>query len=226
MAFSGSSGGGYIGSGTIAAAFNLNSAYTMHVWAKASAVPNNASYGVTGVIRGHLAFGDAHEQLLWHHANASFYRSATHRNSAGTYTPSQFTAGNFSTNVWTPMGQVWNGSSIAGYINGAADGSVGSLSAFSNGDWDTGLMIDMAVGPTDAGQDFTTGHVAEFAIWNVALTADEIAALGKGFRASRIRPASLVQYAPCVRGRQEHRLGRTMTLSGTEVISDHPRVFG
>lgn len=69
-------------------------------------------------------------------------------------------------------------------------------------------------------------EVAEFAVWDVALTVDDFAALSKGFRATRIRPANLVLYWPAMRGRQELVAGRTAVLHGSEAFGDHPRVFG
>ena len=53
------------------------------------------------------------------------------------------------------------------------------------------------------------GSVAEAGIWNVALAADEIAALAKGFSPKPIRPQNLAAYLPLVRDPEtpvvEHR---------------------
>jgi hypothetical protein len=43
------------------------------------------------------------------------------------------------------------------------------------------------------------GRTAEVGIWNAALTAAEIASLAKGMTPDKIRPQSLVFYAPLVR---------------------------
>ena len=71
-----------------------------------------------------------------------------------------------------------------------------------------------------------TGQLAEFAIWNAALTDAEINSLAKGFKPPRIRPQSLLYYVPLVRNVQEVRSGITFTASANApVVFAHPRVY-
>ena len=71
-----------------------------------------------------------------------------------------------------------------------------------------------------------TGKLAEFAIWNAALTDAEINSLAKGFKPPRIRPQSLLYYVPLVRNVQEVRSGITFTASANApVVFAHPRVY-
>jgi hypothetical protein len=65
---------------------------------------------------------------------------------------------------------------------------------------------------------------AELAIWNVVLTIDEIRSLDKGFKPCRVRPQSLVFYAPLVREIIDLRDGIPLTNNGTTPV-DHPRVY-
>lgn len=67
------------------------------------------------------------------------------------------------------------------------------------------------------------GRIAEVGIWNVALTADEIVALAKGFSPKRIRTRSLIFYVPLIRNVYDAK-GLPLTTTGT-VVADHPRVF-
>lgn len=67
------------------------------------------------------------------------------------------------------------------------------------------------------------GDVAEAAIWNVGLNADEIASLQK-FSPNQIRPQSLVFYTPLVREIIEVRGGLALTANGT-TVSNHPRII-
>jgi len=67
--------------------------------------------------------------------------------------------------------------------------------------------------------------VAEVGIWNVALTADEIASLAKGMTCDKVRPQSLVFYAPLVRNLQDVRGGLTITNNNTATVANHPRVY-
>jgi hypothetical protein len=85
--------------------------------------------------------------------------------------------------------------------------------------------ISIRIGRRATGNAFT-GQLAEFAIWNVALTADEINSLAKGFKPTRIRPQSLRYYVPLVRDVQELRSGIPFTTSANApVVFDHPRVY-
>jgi hypothetical protein len=69
------------------------------------------------------------------------------------------------------------------------------------------------------------GRLAEQAIWNVALTDDEIVALSKGFKPSRIRPQALVFYVPAIRNIQDVLNAVTITNNGTATVTEHPRVY-
>jgi len=67
-----------------------------------------------------------------------------------------------------------------------------------------------------------SGHIADVAIWNVALTAGERAAYDDGLSPRNIRPDALVFYAPLVRELVNIR-GAALTASGT-TVSSHPRI--
>jgi hypothetical protein len=70
-----------------------------------------------------------------------------------------------------------------------------------------------------------TGQLAEFAIWNAALTVGEINSLAQGFKPPRIRPQSLLYYVPLVRNVHELRSGITFTAVNAPVVFAHPRVY-
>ena len=70
------------------------------------------------------------------------------------------------------------------------------------------------------------GELAEAAIWNAALDADEAAALGAGFSPLLIRPQSLVFYVPLVRDDDNDLIGGlSLTANGTPTVDPHPRVY-
>jgi len=61
-------------------------------------------------------------------------------------------------------------------------------------------------------------------MWQATLTAEEVASLSKGMTCDKIRPQSLVFYAPLVREIQD--LARGMTLTNTNsTVANHPRVY-
>jgi hypothetical protein len=67
--------------------------------------------------------------------------------------------------------------------------------------------------------------IAEVGIWNVALTAAEVASLADGMTCDKVRPQSLVFYAPLVRDLQDVRGGLTITNNNGATVANHPRVY-
>jgi hypothetical protein len=75
---------------------------------------------------------------------------------------------------------------------------------------------------------YMNGDVAEAAIWNVALTAGEIASLADGLAPIAVRPDSLVAYWPLIgRASPEYDVvgGFAMTLTNTPTTGAHPRIY-
>lgn len=77
-----------------------------------------------------------------------------------------------------------------------------------------------------SGQPIASGDMlAEVGIWDVALTDEEVASLGKGIVPALIRPQSLVLYAPLVRTLYDAK-GNALSIIGSLSVSDHPRIYG
>ena len=72
---------------------------------------------------------------------------------------------------------------------------------------------------------YMNGQVAEVGIWNAALTAAEIASLAKGMTCDKVRPQSLVFYAPLVRDLQDVKGGLTITNNNAATVANHTRVY-
>ena len=72
---------------------------------------------------------------------------------------------------------------------------------------------------------FFNGDIADVGVWNVALNADEIASLADGMTCDKVRPQSLVFYAPLVRDLQDVRGGLTITNNNSATVANHPRVY-
>ncbi len=77
---------------------------------------------------------------------------------------------------------------------------------------------------------YMDGHIAEAAIWNVALTDAEVAILAKGYSPLLVRPSGLVFYAPSIRdvsaGAWPELIGGVaLTEVGTPTVGVHTRVF-
>lgn len=75
---------------------------------------------------------------------------------------------------------------------------------------------------------FMQGDIWEAAMWNVALDDSEVAALGRGFCPTMIRPASLIGYWPLfgVASPEPDRWRNRfdMTLNNTPLKADHGRI--
>lgn len=86
------------------------------------------------------------------------------------------------------------------------------------------FLIGSRIGSGSFGAYFD-GDIAEVGIWNVALTAAEIASLAKGMTCDKVRPQNLVFYAPLVRDLIDAKGGRTITNNNSATVAAHPRVY-
>lgn len=68
-----------------------------------------------------------------------------------------------------------------------------------------------------------TQSVAEGAVWNVALTADEITSLARGYSPMLIRPSALVWYVPAVRTLIDLK-GNAISGANSGIV-DHPPIL-
>jgi hypothetical protein len=124
-------------------------------------------------------------------------------------------------NTWQGGAGVFtSASSRAAYVAGGNVGTEASTLSTAN-------LNRVAIGARFAGSYGATfdGFLAECAIWNVALTAAEVASLAKGFKPSRIRPQSLIFYSPMVRNIQDVRRGVALTNTNSATVAAHPRVY-
>jgi len=72
---------------------------------------------------------------------------------------------------------------------------------------------------------YCDADIAEVGVWNVELTAAEIASLAAGMTCDKVRPQSLVFYAPLVRDLIDAKGGLTITNNNTATVVNHPRVY-
>lgn len=72
---------------------------------------------------------------------------------------------------------------------------------------------------------YMNGNIASVALWSVALTGADIAMLNNGFPPRRVRPQSLVFYAPLLRDVQDIR-GAATFATATGSAASHHRAYG
>lgn len=70
------------------------------------------------------------------------------------------------------------------------------------------------------------GYMAEVAIWDVALSTDEIASLYTGVKAQFIRPGNLKMYAPIIRDIIDVRGNTTSITNNNTTVQNHVRRYG
>ena len=126
----------------------------------------------------------------------------------------------YSAGTWTHAAGVWSSlSSRTAYING---GSSGTNTSSQNAITLTRAQI---AANAAAATNRMNGLIAEVGIWNAALTDAEIASLAKGMTCDKIRPQSLVFYAPLVRDLIDQKGGLTITNNNSATVANHPRVY-
>lgn len=104
------------------------------------------------------------------------------------------------------------------------NGSQVGTSTASPGTQDAFDRINIGAGGIPVG-NYHTGDIAEVGVWNVALTAAEIASLADGITCDHVRPDNLVFYAPLIRGLIDKIGGLAITNNGTATVANHPRVY-
>jgi hypothetical protein len=127
----------------------------------------------------------------------------------------------FSAAVWQHACGVWaSATSRSAYLNGGGKGSnVTSRTP-------TGLNLTR-LGMTGTGGGALVGSLAECAIWDIALSDDEVAILAEGYSPLLVRPQSLVACWPLIKNANVIDLigGRTLTVNGNPTAARHPRVI-
>ena len=126
----------------------------------------------------------------------------------------------------------WN---MATYVCTSSTSRTVYMNAGSSG---TTTVSRLVVGPTNwlvggayqlAELPQYEGYLAEFSVWDAALTTDEITSLYTGAKADGIRPQSLKVYVPLVRNHTDTR-GLTTSITSNfpsgATVKDHVRRYG
>lgn len=130
------------------------------------------------------------------------------------------TSTGYSTGVWShACGVVASTTDRKAYLDG---GGVGTNTVARN----PASLAEINIGAlrhVGGVGSFFDGYIAEVGFWNAALSADEVAALAKGYPPTKVRPENLVMYLPLVRDVMELG-GASFNTSGT-AAAPHPRVI-
>jgi hypothetical protein len=135
------------------------------------------------------------------------------------------TTSGYSSGAWAhACGVVSSNNNRTAYINGGSSGTNTTSAALST----SPVQCSIAAQRFSLflnGASFASADIAEVGIWNAALTAAEIASLADGMTCDKVRPQSLVFYAPLVRDLIDYKGGLTITNNNTATVANHPRVY-
>jgi hypothetical protein len=125
---------------------------------------------------------------------------------------------------WSHLATTWTPNVAASviYINGISDwvnAGGPTIASIHSG------TVNLGIGASGSGGLYMGGQIAEVGIWNAALTAAEIASLAKGMTCDKVRPQSLVFYAPLVRDLNDQKGGLTITNNNAATVAAHPRIY-
>lgn len=142
----------------------------------------------------------------------------------GPFAGSALIGGTAFNNSWNHVCCTLSGFTSTIYVNGAiaTTGNAPGGSVPAQTDMDC-LSIAAIVRTTAVAH--AACNVAAVGVWGVALASAEIASLAKGIACDRIRPESLVFYAPLVRGLVDTVGGLTITNNNGATVADHPRIY-
>ncbi len=129
----------------------------------------------------------------------------------------------YSANAWNHVCGIFDDTTIKRsiWLNGGGNATTTTTESTAN---KNRIVIGARTASGSVGAYFE-GRIAEVGIWNAALTADEVASLAKGMTCDKVRPQSLVFYAPLVRDLQDVKGGLTITNNNTATVANHPRVY-
>jgi hypothetical protein len=171
-----------------------------------------------------LSVGDGNQTDFWRigygGTTAGDPVFAQKQGNAGLTTETVVSSGGTTVNTWNHCAATFSSDTVrAVFLNGTKTNGAGTNVP------DPGLTSTTSIGVryNNAVPRHFSGRLAECAIWTVALSDDEVAALAKGLAPTCIRRQSLVFYAPLVRNIYDAR-GLTLSTSGT-AVADHTRMF-
>jgi hypothetical protein len=142
----------------------------------------------------------------------------------GQATSNANTTAGFSANIWMHACGVASSSTLRSvYLNGGS--SQTNITSHTLTGLNQSSIGTQRLSGFPNGTGFMKGLIAEVGIWNADLTAAEIASLAKGMTCDKIRPQSLVFYAPLVRDLIDQKGGLTITNNNGATVATHPRVY-
>lgn len=146
---------------------------------------------------------------------------------AGAFTGGAFisadTTAGYATGTWSHACAVYTStSSRTVYLNGGNSATTTTtVSAFTP----NALRVAVFINSFGTKQFWFDGRMAEVGIWNIALSATDVASLAAGVSCRLVRPDALVFYAPLIRDLLDARGGIAVTNNNAATVAVHPRIY-
>ena len=123
------------------------------------------------------------------------------------------------TGVWFHLVGTYDGTNVRIYVNGVEEDSTAAT-----GNIDSSTAPVRIGSGSGVGEDPADGDIGHAAIWDIALTAAEVASLHAGISPLKMRRANLLFYPPVNGQSPEADVvgGLDLTISGTTVVEEPP----
>ena len=199
------------------------SAYSIACWWRSSeaGVDNGASIRSILSVGNSAGFPSDLGDLVmrWRGTASQGTNSRALIHTTGSNYPATNTAGSTTADAWTHRCATYAATRLRSYENGVQVGADGNytVSAAAPSDWIVGA--GEIIGTAQLG----LGDICMIGYWDIELGAADVAALGKGFSPSHVRPASLRYFVPGLRDANAV-IGTTGTASNLTYTDDNPRI--
>ena len=133
-----------------------------------------------------------------------------------------------STGTWHHVAMTIDGTNFRVWLDGANEGSMSAGASYTGYDTPKFAICGLPAALDDGESTRTrlNGKIAEFCIWDAALTTGEMGALASGAAPVMVRPSSIVGYWPLMLGGERPIGGADeLTLTSSPPKSNHPRII-
>jgi concanavalin A-like lectin/glucanase superfamily protein len=188
---------------------------TVSFWYKALSNPGTSRYSQPLGIREGVPTAGCAVNFTWDHLASQYMQSWLYAD-GGFYPTATYTTALVG-GTWYCLTYTFDGTNGKAWLNGVVEATSPAIQTAVWAPATSHLSLLF-------GDAYDDGTVAEAALWNVVLTAGEIAAIQKGFSPALIRPQSLVDYWPLTRDLSVVK-GGAISAVNSPVVENHPRVY-
>lgn len=154
--------------------------------------------------------------FLWDNTTLAQAQSVSQTRASTVTDSAKFTT-SLQADTWYMIGGRYDGTNITAWLNGVIETTTASADPATSGT----VIATWLRGSVATFND--DGNVAFGGLWTTNLIDDEMAALGKGFHPTIIRPASLLVGADFTRDARSYR-SLSLTLTGG-TVADNPKII-